>query len=107
MAFFGLFKRTKHRSFDYIPRYYDQDKEDLEQRLSKYDPDKKDNTELVKSRIRSGFRSRQRIESKYRKTAVRRSNTILIATIFILLLLTYIFITKYLPKILEAFDGTQ
>ena len=102
MAFFGLFKRPKHRTFDFIPRYYDKDKEDLENRLKKYDPDLKSNPELVKQRIRTGFRSRGRVDSRYRKDSVRKSNMILLGTIFILLLLSYFFITNYLPKIIDV-----
>ena len=104
MALFGIFKRPKHRSFDFIPRYYDKDKEELENRLKKFDPLQKDDPELIKQRIRSGFRSRSKVDGSYRKSSVRKSNMILLATIFVLLLMSYFFLTNYLPKILEAFD---
>jgi hypothetical protein len=102
MALFGLFKRPKHRKFDFIPRYYDPEKEDLENRLKKFDPIEKDNPELIKHRIRSGFRSRTKVDGNYRRTSVRKSNMILIAIILILLLLSYFFIMNYLPKIIET-----
>ena len=103
MGIFNFGKRIKHRQFEYIPRYYDPDKEELENRLKKYKREASD-TELSKQRIRGGFRRKYRVENDYTKRSVRRSNRILLMTIGILLLLTYLFITEYLPKIIAAFE---
>ena len=103
MGIFNFGKRIKNRQFDYVPRYYDPDKEELENRLKKYRREVSD-TELSKQRIRGGFRRKYRVENDYAKKSVRRSNRILLMTICVLLLLTYLFITEYLPKIIAAFE---
>ena len=105
MAFLNFGRRIKHRQFDYRPRYYDPDKEELENRLDKYSGNKpKGDTELTKARIRGGFRRKYRVSDDYSKKSNRRSNVILIFTILGLLLLTVIFISEYLPKIIATFE---
>ena len=56
MSLFGFNKGAKHRKFDYIPRFYDPAKEELEERLQKYDDKEVDRTELAKTRIKHGLR---------------------------------------------------
>ena len=104
MGFFG--KKPKHRSFDYIPRYYDPDKEKLRARLKKYDEEEKGDPEFMKQRIKSGFRARGIIvDSEYRSKRVKKSNLILLTILIVLICLSYIFLTKYLPQIIEVFDN--
>ena len=103
MAFFSFGKKIRHRRFDYIPRYYDQDKEELEARLEKYNR-KPGNIELSKQRIRGGFKRKYSVNSDYSKKTVQRSNRILLIVIGVLLMLTYLFITEYMPKIVAAFE---
>ena len=104
MSLFG--KRTKNKRFDYIPRFYDPDKEALEERLKQYDESEKGNPELVKQRIKSGFKYRGRkVDSAFRNKQVKRSNMILLMVLAVLIFLTYIFIVEYLPRIMEVFDN--
>lgn len=109
MGFLGFGKRTKHRSFDYIPRYYDPEKEELEARLKQYKktdtPSEGNDTELAKQRIRGSFKRNSRASSEATKIANRKSNMRLLMIIATLLLITYYFINNYLPKIVAAIES--
>lgn len=101
MAIFSFFKKPKHQRFDYKPRFYDPDKEDLRSRLAQYRDDP-DGTVDMKNRISSGFKRKARgsSSSSYNK----RSNKRLIAIMVILVWMTYYFLQKYLPIIVEAVE---
>ena len=101
MAFFSFFNRPKHQTFDYKPRFYDPDKEDREARMARYRRDA-DDSGIAKSRISAGFR--QRTKRGYTGTNTRRSNLRLIAILVVLLYLTYYFIQKYLPQIVDLLE---
>jgi len=110
MGFLSFGKRPKHRTFDYIPRYYDPEKEELQERLRKYktDPDAQSNSaELAKQRIRGGFRRNSRASSEATKIANRRSNMRLLMVLASLLLMSIYFINRYLPKIVAAIESTN
>lgn len=107
MSFFGFGKRTRHRKFDYVPRFYDPQKEELEERLRQYktEPDAKSNdTELVKQRIRGGFKRNSRASSEAAKIANKKSNMRLLVILATLLLMTIYFLNKYLPKLVAVFE---
>jgi len=108
MALMGFGKRPKHRSFDYTPRYYDPDKEDLERRLSQYrdKPSSQDDAEAVKARIRGSFRKPigVKYESDQYRKSLRRSNRIVLVVTLALILITIYFLLEYLPSFLTAFD---
>ena len=103
MGFINFGKRIKNRKFEYVPRHYDQQKEELEKRLGRYQENKSD-TELTKERIRGGFRKKYRVEDEYSSRTQKRSNRILLITLVVLLFLTYVFLTEYLPKIIATFQ---
>ena len=103
MGFLNFGKRIKNRKFEYIPRHYDQEKEELEERLKRYKPSAGD-PELTKERIRGGFRRKYRTKDEYTSKSQKRSNRILFATLVVLLFLTYIFLTEYLPRIIATFQ---
>jgi len=108
MGFFGFGKRHKPKKFGYIPMYYDKDKEDLEDRLSRYS-DKKDvdQSELVKRRISSGFKSRGRADYQASKKANRSANIRLIIIILFLGLLSYKLLnSEAFLEFMQSFMGT-
>lgn len=88
MAGFGFGKRTAPRKFDYTPRYYDPQKEELKARLAQYqetgDEDK------MKDRIRSGLRQKYNGDTSYRSSQVKKSNFRLLYIIIILIFCAYI-----------------
>lgn len=100
MGVFNFFRRPQHQKFDYKPRFYDPAKEEREARLAKYRS--KDPAAGVKSRISSGFRRRS--ARGYGGVDARRSNMRLIAILVVLIFLTYYFIQKYLPQIVDLVE---
>jgi len=107
MSLFGMGKRPRHKSFDYIPRYYDPEKEERQSRINtlKGQTNQSD-SESAKARIRGSFRkpiSRSYETDQYKKT-LRRSRKMVLAITLILLLLCLYFILEYLPNFLEAFE---
>ena len=103
MRLLNFGKRIRNRKFDYIPRHYDKEKEELEQRLGRYKSSQGD-PEVTKERIRGSFRKKHRVKDEYTSRSQKRSNRILMITLVILLVITYIFLTEYLPKIIASFQ---
>jgi hypothetical protein len=87
MGFFTFNKTPKHQSFDYKPRFYNQEQDDLQSRLDKYKEGT--DTEYTKNRIRAGLRKKSRGDSSFRKAEVRKSNLRLAMIIASLLLACY------------------
>ncbi len=103
MGILNFGKRIKNRKFDYVPRHYDQEREELEDRLKRYkirdgDP------QLIKERIKGSFRKKYRTKDEYSSRSQKRSNRILLVTLVVLLILSYIFLTEYLPRIIASFQ---
>ena len=103
MALFRMLKTPKNQKFDYKPRYWDPVKDDLETRLKQA---KGTDTEAMKARISRGFkRGSSYGYAEQRALERKRSNKILLITIIILLFLCYLFLTVYLPQIVEMVEG--
>lgn len=101
---FSMFKNVRHKKFDYVPRFYDPEKEELQARVSKYDKDQAQNTELVKDRIRSGFRSRVPNNQSIVKQATMKSNIRLLLIIGILVVLSVLLLqSEEITKVLQSF----
>lgn len=96
----GFFKQPSHQSFEYLPRYYNPDKEELEQKKKMYGEDKAAEDE-VKSRISSGFRTRSSYarSNQYQKQ-VRRAGYLRLVILVVLILLIFMYIQAYLPEIM-------
>lgn len=109
MSLFGFGKRPKHRSFDYVPRYYDAEKEDLQNRLSTYDPDSGDDVGNVKLRLKGSFKKPigKTYETDAYKAALKRSNRIVLVVALILILCTIYFLMEYFPKYVEGLHLTN
>ncbi len=102
MGFINFGNRFKNRQFDYIPRYYDEVKEERERLKRMYSSDVEKNTEEAKERIKIGFRKKYRVtEDAYKGNARRKSNRILMYVMIGLLAICYIFLTRYLPAMAE------
>jgi len=83
----GFGKRPNPRKFDYIPRYFDPVKEDLEQRIGHY-KEGNSSKEEVKDRIKNRLRQRYNMDEGTRSKAVKRSNMRLLYIIGILVLIS-------------------
>lgn len=104
MAIFRIFKAPKHQQYDFKPRYYDPEKEELKERLERLEEMKGSGPEAIKARLSGGFRRGYAADNAYRRKQMRRSNMLLIGIIVLLLLLTYFLLSVYLPSIVEAIE---
>lgn len=95
MGFINFGSRIKHRRFDYIPRYYDQAKEEREELMKRYtgEATKLSDTELAKTRIRAGFKRRYNYKSDTTKNQQMRSMII----VLMLVVLMGIIVFRYIP----------
>ena len=107
MRNFGLGKRPKHKKFNYLPRFYDEQKEELEKAIGKYNQDPT-NTDMAKRRISAGLRQSYVGDDSYRKAYVRKSNRTIFYVIIILSLITYLILkSDAFLRILESFTESQ
>ncbi len=104
MALFSFFKAPRHQKFNYVPRYYDPQKERLEEILKNARSEGSSETEQIKSRISRNFQNRSSSPA-YRSSVNRRSNILLLAIIITLFAVTYLLLTVYLPRFLEQIEG--
>jgi len=95
---FGLGKRFRNRTFDYIPRFYDEEKENLERRLG---AQQSNDPNAVKLRIRSGFQKKYRVDPRIATSANKASNIRLVIIVMLLVVITMILLLNYVPSLVE------
>ena len=101
MRIFNVFRLPKHSRYNYIPRFYDPDKEAMDERLKEIELQSEDSAEGMKTRIASGLR-RGHGDTSIRRKSVLKSNMIVVGTVVVLVMLSVLFINYYLPRILES-----
>ena len=104
------FNRTPQaQQFRYIPRYWDPEEEEREKLRQRVKDIQDGSVEGVKKRLAGGFRRGYANEDvrRSRNRLVLKSNYILLGTIVLLLILSYILLTAYMPDMLEAIYGTE
>ncbi len=106
MGLFGFLKPPKPVGFDYKPRFYDQKKEEFQERLKKTESRAGDDPEAMKARIRRDIsrKSSYLMDKKVRQEQVMKSNIRLLVIIVVLVVLTYVTIEVYLPRIIRFFE---
>ena len=104
MALMSFFKRPQHQKFQYNPRHYDPKKEDLEKRLRLARKAKEGDPNAIKERISTGFRKKYTAKKGSYHTGAFRTNMLLLAIIAALVLLTYVLLTVYLPRIVQMLE---
>ena len=104
MALMSFFKRPKHQRFEYNPRYYDPKKEDLEKRLRLARKAKDGDPDAIKERISTGFRKKYRAQKGSYNSGAFRTNMLLLGIITALVVLTYVLLTVYLPRIVQLLE---
>ncbi len=98
-------KRVKNKQFDFIPKYYDPAKEDLEARLSVHSEEKQ-GVDHLKHNIRSGFQRKARGNTSMSTSVRKQSNIRLLMIIGILAMLSYLLLQSDLfLKFAEAISG--
>lgn len=99
-------KRIRNKQFDYLPRFYDPIKDDLEGRLGQYKDDV-DQVNRAKDSIRGGFNKKSRSSKSSIGTQARvQSNIRLAIIILVLALLSYLILkSDIFFKFAEAISG--
>lgn len=98
-----FFKLPKHSVYSYKPRYWDPDKEDLEERLQRVEDLKNGSVDAAKARIAGGFKKggfrkgNGTWNTQYRRKSVARSNKIFLIVLVTLGLITFYFLSRYMP----------
>ncbi len=105
MLSFGFGKRPKHRKFDYRPRFYDEDKERLEEAVQQYKGEVKAE-DKVKARISSGLRQRYRGDEALRRSSTKKSNMRILYILVILMIVTYLILSSSgIQTFIESLEG--
>ncbi len=103
MRLLRVFNTPKHQRFEYRPRHWNPQKEELQERLDLIEKMKQNDPDALKARIAQNFRrTGNGGNTKARQKAVLRSNLMLLAIIAALVFLTYLFLIVYLPDISAA-----
>lgn len=97
-----VFRTPKHQRFEYKPRHWNPQKEELENRLEEIEKMKQNDPDALKARIAKNFRRGGHGHSAARRKATLRSNMLLLGIIVALVLLSYVFLSVYLPEIVNA-----
>jgi hypothetical protein len=92
----GFGKRTKPKPFGFIPRYYDPAKEELQERLKKYDESTAEDSDFenMKLRIKSGLKMKFYGDINERNISNKRSNLRLFYIIIVLLIASYVLLSS-------------
>lgn len=103
MAFLKVFKVPKNQKFQYRPRHWDPQKEELENRLRQAEERRRSDASGAKARIASEMRRQKGGgDKRFRQQQVFRSNLLLFGIIAFLLLAAYVFLQIYMPEIIKA-----
>ncbi len=105
--FRGIFKTPAHRKYNYNPRYFDAESEELQERLQNAEKLKAEGAEGSKARILFGLRrGGYSAESEsMRKKSAMRSNMLLLGIIVVLIVISVFLIEAYLPLLLQEMEG--
>ncbi|MEM8527678.1 MAG: hypothetical protein AAGG68_23755 [Bacteroidota bacterium] len=111
MAGFRFFKTPKPQRFDYKPRFYEPEKEELMERVRSAEQQEEYDPENIKSRISGGFRRKTggyATDRQFRSQQVKRSNIRLLMIIGFLIFIGYVLFSSNLTSlkaILESVSG--
>jgi hypothetical protein len=109
MKLFRFAKIPRHQQFNYVPRFYDPKKEQLEEAAKRVKEIQEGGVDGMKDRISGSFKGRKsgRLNKDYVSQLSRqrkRSNWIILAIIVVLCVVVYQFFIKTWPVMIEAFN---
>ena len=104
MRLFGSLRRVKPKTFTYIPQFYDERKERLDNLIADADSDQPKDTRAIKARIQMGFSSRPYYYDKTNSASKlrRKSNIRTLGIFLVLLLIALIYLGNNSKAILEV-----
>lgn len=94
MALFKSFKLPRNQQFQYRPRFWEQEKEELEDRIKQFEEDNEGDTEKMKERISLRFRKKAYGggTKNYRAKHIRKSNRTFVMLVLVISLLVFFFL---------------
>ncbi len=103
----NLFKVPKHKRYEYTPRYFNPNKEELNKRVENAKVMAQNDPEGAKARIASRFKRGAGDTKTFelqRKKAVYRQNMLLVFLIIVLIFAAYFLVEFYVPDFLEKLE---
>jgi hypothetical protein len=109
MTAFRFTKIPKPNRFEYKTRFYNPEKEELQEKLRRIEKLEKGEytSDEVKARIQSTFKrrtGRAQVDRSFRSSQARRSNIMLLAIIIILALVTYYLVNQNLSGLIQLLE---
>lgn len=99
------FRLPRNQQFNYKPRFWEQEKEELEQRVKQMQSDGEATPEEIKERISMRFKTRRGYspEVGYRDAQIKKSNMTLVASIAALSFISYLILEGSFADMLRYF----
>ncbi len=99
------FRLPRNQQFNYKPRFWEQEKEELEQRVKQMQEGEESTPEEIKERISMRFKSRRGYspEVGYRDAQIKKSNMTLVASIAVLSFISYLILEGSFADMLRYF----
>ncbi len=99
------FRLPRNQQFNYKPRFWEQEKEELEQRVKQMQSDGEATPEEIKERISMRFKTRRGYspEVGYRDAQIKKSNMTLVASIAVLSFVSYLILEGSFADMLRYF----
>lgn len=99
------FRLPRNQQFNYKPRFWEQEKEELEQRVKQMQSDGEATPEEIKERISMRFKTRRGYspEVGYRDAQIKKSNMTLVASIAVLSFISYLILEGSFADMLRYF----
>lgn len=100
-----MFKKVPNQRYKYIPRYWDPEKEEREERIRLLKGEVSDDISAMQSRVSRGLK-RGRNNSN-RSNQVFKTNLLLLGVIVALVAISYFVLVVYLPDIVASIEGVS
>ena len=106
MALFNWLKPQKPVGFTYRPRFFEEEKSELQRKLKEAREARGGDPEKIKERIRRDLRRKSgyRTDRALRQKQLFRSNVLVLVIIVGLVVVTYAVLELYLPSIIKYFQ---
>lgn len=104
MAIFSFFNTQKPKQFNFKPRHYDERQEKLDEIIARNKQENISDPDAMKSRIKAGFQTRGAVDRSYESSIRRRSNRTLLITMIVLVVLSFLLLSTFLPEIISLVE---
>lgn len=97
----SLFKVPSHQKFEYKPRYWNPDKERMEEMRDRIRSIQSEDVDGTKARISSRLKGRYGGDPRLRSQLTRQSNFRIFGIVIVLVILCAVLYSSYLDKLFE------